>query len=148
MLIGLVAIIGASTAEAQAKSTPTSQKTKQPSSVRPGPAIYFRAPANGSHVSPTFEVAFGLRNYGVAPVGTKVANTGHFHIFVDVPAPRVGTIILADANHLHYGGGQIETRITLTPGRHQLILVLADWEHRVISQELITPPIEVQVNRR
>ncbi len=147
-LIGLVGVVGATSIQAQAKASSTANKTRQPSAARPGPAIYFRAPSNGSHVPQSFDVVFGLKNYGVAPAGTKIASTGHFHLLVDVDAPAPGSIVPADAKHIHFGAGQIETRITLTPGRHKLILLLADGEHRVISQDLITPAIEVTVNRR
>jgi hypothetical protein len=62
----------------------------------PAPEIYFRGPANGDVVPATFPVVFGLRNYGVAPAGVNLANTGHFHILINVEAPAVGVVIPAD----------------------------------------------------
>jgi hypothetical protein len=107
--------------------------------------LYFRAPLDGAVVPPTFDVVFGLRDYGVAPAGVDLPNTGHFHILINVEAPAPGVMILADSLHRHYGLGQIETKLTLEPGEYTLRLVLADHLHRVISEELITGPIRVTV---
>lgn len=112
------------------------------------PSIYFRAPRDGAVVSPTFDVAFGLKNFGVAPAGVKLANTGHFHVLIDVEPGAAGAVVPADSLHRHYGGGQIETTLTLAPGRHTLRLVLADHEHKVIGAPLISAPIRITVRRR
>ena len=95
-----------------------------------------------------FNVVFGLRNYGVAPAGVALANTGHFHILINVEAPAPGLIIPADSLHRHYGAGQIETMLTLAPGTYTLRLVLADHEHKVIGPALISAPIQVTVCAR
>lgn len=93
-------------------------------------------------------MAFGLKNYGVAPAGVKLANTGHFHVLIDVEPGAAGAVVPADSLHRHYGGGQIETTLTLAPGRHTLRLVLADHEHRVIGAPLISAPIRITVRKR
>jgi hypothetical protein len=112
------------------------------------PEIYFRAPANGDVVLGAFPVVFGLRNYGVAPAGVNLANTGHFHILINVEAPAIGVVIPADSLHRHFGAGQIETQLTLAPGTYTLRLVLADHEHKVISAALISRPITITVRSR
>ena len=111
----------------------------------PAPEIYFRAPANGATVGPTFPVFFGLRNYGVAPAGVRMSNTGHFHILIDTEVPAAGVVIPGDSLHRHFGAGQIETQLTLTPGKHTLRVVLGDADHRVISRELTSAPITITV---
>lgn len=111
----------------------------------PKPEIFLRAPQDGAVVPATFEVVFGLRNYGIAPAGVKLSNTGHFHILIDREAPAIGEVIPADTFHRHYGAGQIETQLTLTPGKHTLRVVLGDADHRVISRELISAPITITV---
>jgi hypothetical protein len=111
----------------------------------PTPEIYFRAPADGATVPTTFPVAFGLRNYGVAPATVNLANTGHFHILINVDAPPVGQLIPADSLHRHYGAGQIETTLTLAPGAYTLRVVLGDFEHKVISPALVSRPIRITV---
>jgi hypothetical protein len=114
----------------------------------PAPEIYFRGPADGDVVATTFPVIFGLRNYGVAPAGVNLANTGHFHILINVEPPAVGVLIPADSLHRHFGAGQIETQLTLAPGTYTLRLVLADHEHKVISTALISRPIRITVRER
>ncbi len=119
----------------------------QAPSAAPAPVIYFQAPRPGAVVAPEFNVRFGLRNYGVAPAGVKLANTGHFHILINVESPAPGVVIPADSLHRHYGGGQIETMLTLAPGRYTLRLVLADHEHKVIGPQLVSAPITVTVRK-
>jgi hypothetical protein len=109
------------------------------------PEVYFRAPSNNAVVGTTFPVVFGLRNYGVAPVAINVARTGHFHILINSDVPAVGALIPTDSLHRHFGGGQIETELTLTPGTYTLRLVLADHEHKVIGPDLSSQPIRVTV---
>lgn len=118
----------------------------QAAPAAPPPEIYLRAPANGATVGKTFTVVFGLRNYGVAPAGvTGVPNTGHFHLVVDGEPPKPGEIIPKDSLNIHYGGGQIEAKVTLPTGRHTLRAILGDFEHKVISRDLISKPITVTV---
>ena len=112
------------------------------------PEIFFRAPADGAVVGPTFPVVFGLRNYGVAPAGVKMPSTGHFHVLIDVEAPPPGTVIPGDSLHRHFGAGQIETTLTLPPGAHTLRLVLGDADHKVIGPALVSAPIRVTVRPR
>jgi hypothetical protein len=111
----------------------------------PAPEVYFRAPADGATVAAPFPVLFGLRNYGVAPAGVALANTGHFHILINVEPPATGSVIPADSLHRHFGAGQIETVLTLAPGTYTLRLVLADHEHRVIGPALNSRPIRITV---
>ena len=92
--------------------------------------VYFLAPANGAMVSSPGTVRFGLRGMGVAPAGVTNPNTGHHHLLVDVAElPPDNLPIPNDANHRHFGLGQTETELTLTPGQHTLQLVLGDALH-------------------
>ena len=52
---------------------------------------------------------------GVAPAGTKRANSGHHHLLVDADLPPLDKPIPNDENHLHFGGGQTETELSLSP---------------------------------
>ena len=116
-----------------------------PAAPAPAPEIFLRAPANNATVPTTFPVVFGLRNYGVAPVGVNLSNTGHFHILINVDAPPVGMLIPSDSLNRHFGTGAIETRLTLAPGTYTLRVVLGDFEHKVIRKELVSEPIKVTV---
>jgi hypothetical protein len=126
-------------------SASSSAAAQAPAPPKP-PEIFFRSPANGATVTETFPVVFGLRNYGVAPAGLKVDNTGHFHVIINKEAPAVGEIIPPnDSVYRHFGTGAIEATLTLPPGTYTLRAVLGDFEHRVISAPLISRPIRITV---
>ncbi|WP_425393729.1 DUF4399 domain-containing protein [Aliagarivorans taiwanensis] len=88
---------------------------------------------------------FGLKGMGVAPAGIEASNTGHHHLIVDAPTPAAGAPIPADANHLHFGGGQTETTIELAPGEHTLQLVLGDFLHRPHDKAVVSEVITITV---
>lgn len=93
-------------------------------------AVYLLAPQNGATVKSPVTVVFGLHNpWGVAPAGTKIDKTGHHHLLIDVELPDLGKPIAKDASHLHFGGGQTETELKLTPGPHTLQLLFGDFAH-------------------
>lgn len=126
----------------------TSSLGAQARPATPAPQIGFRAPRDNAVVDQTFDLAFGLKNYGVAPAGVNLPNTGHFHVLINVDPPAPGVVVPADSLHRHFGGGQIETSLTLAPGRYTLRLVLADFEHKVIGPSLISAPIRITVRKR
>lgn len=106
------------------------------------PAVYIIEPANGATVSSPVTVKFGLKNFGVAPAGVDIENTGHHHLLIDAPLPDLSKPIAKDANHVHFGGGQTETELTLTPGKHTLQLLLGNGMHiphaKPLQSEVIT----------
>lgn len=111
------------------------------------PLAYIVSPQNGATVKSPFSVVFGLRNpWGVAPAGTSLANTGHHHLIIDAPLPDLTKPVPKDAQHLHFGGGQTETTLTLPPGKHTLQLLLGDALHvphqPPVHSEQITVTVE------
>ncbi len=138
----------ASALSAQARPATPASPSAGTAAKQAAPQIYFRVPRDNAVVDRTFDLAFGLKNYGVAPAGVNLANTGHFHVLINVEPPAPGVIVPADSLHRHYGGGQIETSLTLAPGRYTLRLVLADFEHKVIGPPLISAPVRITVRAR
>ena len=53
--------------------------------------------------------------------------------------------IPADHNHLHFGKGQTETRVTLPPGTHTLQLLLADHNHVPHNPPVVSEQITITV---
>jgi hypothetical protein len=99
---------------------------------RPSPRdakVYFIYPTNGAYISPTPVIRFGLLNMGVAPAGFDKPNTGHHHLLVDAELPPLDQPVPSDFNHLHFGAGQTEAKITLPLGPHKLRLLFADSVH-------------------
>ena len=91
--------------------------------------VYIISPQDGDTVTSPVTVRFGLRGMGVAPAGVDKPDTGHHHLLIDTGLPALDAPIPADANHMHFGGGQTETSIELTPGKHTLQLIMGDKLH-------------------
>lgn len=97
-----------------------------------GAKVFFEEPKNGATVSQKFKVKFGVKNIKIRPA-LEDANdhaSGHHHVIVDAGAVKAGETIPVDANHIHFGKGQTETELTLSPGPHTLTLQFADGAHR------------------
>jgi hypothetical protein len=93
--------------------------------------VYFIWPQDGAVIAGgKFWVRMGLRNMGVAPKGTVVADTGHHHLLIDTELPQnMNEAIPNDREHLHFGAGETEARVELPPGQHTLQLLLGDKDH-------------------
>jgi hypothetical protein len=107
--------------------------------------VYFIYPHDGSYVGPNPTIRFGLLNMGVAPAGLDKPNTGHHHLLVDADLPPLDQPIPNDFNHLHFGAGQTEAKITLPPGRHRLRLLLGDANHVPHDPPVYSEEIHVTV---
>jgi hypothetical protein len=113
----------------------------------PNASVYIISPKDGDTVTSPFKVQFGLSGMGVAPAGVEKANTGHHHLIIDTTLSQaeLKEPIASDAKHIHFGGGQTETMVTLPPGRHTLQLVLGDWTHIPFNPPIMSPVITVTV---
>lgn len=94
------------------------------------PRVFFVAPANGAVVSNPVVVKFGVEGMAIKPAGEGVPNTGHHHLIIDGDPIPAGQVVPADDSHLHFGKGQTETTVNLTPGDHTLTMQFADGAHR------------------
>ncbi len=109
--------------------------------------VYIISPADGARVTSPFVVKFGLEGMGVAPSGVDRPHTGHHHLLVDVDAlPVAGQPIPSDEHHLHFGGGQTQTTLTLPPGTHTLQLELGDMNHVPFDPPLVSKKITIHVD--
>ena len=120
-------------------------QTGGPTPSPPGAAVYFIGLKDGDTLPTKSTIHFGLRGMGVAPAGSDRANSGHHHLMVDVPTPALDREIPNDFQHLHFGAGQTETELTLTPGEHTLQLVFGDKNHIPHSPPLVSDRIKVKV---
>lgn len=108
--------------------------------------LYIGWPNDGEVIrNGNFRVWFGLRNMGVAPAGVEKAMTGHHHLIIDAPLPPMDEEIPADRNHVHFGKGQTETRITLGPGTHTLQLLMGDHNHVPHDPPIMSRKITITV---
>ena len=95
----------------------------------PGARVMILEPADGATVKSPITVKFGVEGMEVAPAGSDTPNSGHHHLLIDATLNDDGAPVPADGTHIHYGKGQTETQIELTPGRHTLQDVFADKNH-------------------
>ena len=118
---------------------------KTPSSE--GAELYFVSPKNGEFVTSPVTVRFGLKGMGVAPAGVEKAKTGHHHLIINADLPPMNLPIPKDDQHKHFGGGQTETVIELTPGKHTLQLLLGDHNHLPHDPPLKSERITIYVKK-
>lgn len=112
----------------------------------PGAEVYIISPQDGATVPSSFTVRFGLKGMGVAPAGVEHEKTGHHHLLIDVKElPPAGQPIPKDDQHLHFGGGQTETTLKLSPGTHTLQLELGDSNHIPFDPTIVSKVVTVHV---
>lgn len=139
-LISLVVLISLSIVSLLVHAEETRKKSP------PGAKVYIICPQDGATVSNPLTVQFGLQGMGIAPSGIYKENTGHHHLFIDVEnLPDLKAVIPKDDKHIHFGGGQTETTITLPPGKHTLQLLLGDLAHVPHDPPVISEKITITV---
>jgi hypothetical protein len=116
---------------------------------KPAPAgamAYIIEPADGARVTNPVRVVFGLKGIGVAPAGVERNDAGHHHLLVDAPLPtELGLPLANDEQHRHFGGGQTEVELTLTPGRHTLQMLLGDHLHIPHDPPIASSVVTIEV---
>lgn len=111
-----------------------------------GAELYFISPKDGETVKNPVTVRFGLRGMGVAPAGVDKPHTGHHHLLIDTEVPSYEKPLPSiPGKILHFGGGQTETTVELSPGRHTLQLVLGDRNHVPHDPPVVSKRIEITV---
>jgi len=110
--------------------------------------VYIISPKDGAKVSSPVTVQFGLKGMGIAPAGVKIENTGHHHLLIDSEAPTdLGQPLPASEKVVHFGKGQTETTVKLTPGKHTLQLLLGDSTHVPHNPPVISKKITITVTK-
>jgi hypothetical protein len=120
----------------------------QPRASAPhGAKVYFITPKNGAVVHNPVLVKFGLKGMTIAPAGTQADNTGHHHLLVDTDLSELAldTPLPATDKVLHFGKGQTETTLTLSPGKHTLELLFADYRHLSFDPPVHSKKITITV---
>jgi len=111
-----------------------------------GAKVFIVSPKDGATVGQDVHVVFGVEGIKVAPATDTTSGSGHHHLLIDVKElPPMNAPIPADANHKHYGKGQTEDTIHLTPGDHTLQLDFADYRHMQFDPPLVSKKITIHV---
>jgi hypothetical protein len=132
-----ICVTGSGNAFGQAKGGPAPSPE--------GARVYFIDLKNGDTLPPRATIHFGLHGMGVAPAGSDREHSGHHHLLIDTPLPPLDQPIPADFNHLHFGAGQTEAEVSLSPGEHTLQLLLGDKNHIPHSPPVMSELIRVRV---
>lgn len=123
-------------------AAPTLPTHKAPADAK----VYIISPVDGATVGREVTVRFGLSGMGVAPAGVEKKETGHHHLLIDVATlPPAGEPIPNDGHHKHFGGGQTETVLHLSPGTHTLQLELGDANHVPFDPPVVSKKITIHV---
>lgn len=83
----------------------------------------------GAMLTSPFLLEMGVNGMEVEPKGAPREGFGHHHLIINEGAAPQGTVIVADATHIHYGGGQTSDSVSLEPGDYLLTLQFADGMH-------------------
>ena len=101
--------------------------------------MFFVEPKANATVKSPAHLKFGVENYKIAAVPDGTVETarpgvGHFHVGIDVPCVDDGkTIVKGTPSWVHFGKGDSEIDMQLTPGKHKLALQFADDLHNAIK---------------
>ena len=138
----LVTLAGISAAQAPAPAPAGMPRTASPAGAR----LYIVSPADGATVKGPVTVVFGLAGMGIPPAGVPFENAGHHHLLIDTDLPKdLGMPLPATANVVHFGKGQTEASVALTPGKHTLQLLLGDHMHIPFDPVVASPKITITV---
>ena len=145
ILLAVTLALCAGSAFAQDAAKPAGVESKK---APAGASVFIESPKNGETVGQEFTVKFGAKGVAIRPAGDPTPGTGHHHLLIDVAElPPGNAPIPNDATHKHYGKGQTEDTIKLTPGDHTLQLDFADLAHVPFDPPLVSKKITVHVKR-
>lgn len=143
-------LVPAALACAMAIALPVGEAQAQARAMQRSPApatakLSFIGLANNDRVPGKLMVRFAISGMEIAPAGQARRNAGHHHLLIDTELPALDLPIPSDFNHIHFGGGQTEAEIALTPGRHTLQLLFADHSHVPHDPPVVSERITIEV---
>ncbi len=119
-----------------AGETPAQTATPGSETASAEKKVFFANLEDGATVKSPVKVEMGVEGMTVHPAGEDIPNTGHHHIIIDGAPVETGRPVPADEKHIHFGKGQTETEIELTPGEHTLTLQFANYAHQSYGPEM------------
>ena len=107
--------------------------------------VFFTSPTDKATVGSPVKVTMGAEGFTIEPAGEVKAGAGHLHIMVDTDCVAAGQAVPKDDTHLHFGKGQTEAELKLSPGSHTLCLQAGDGAHVAVAGEGMTQKITITV---
>ena len=121
-------------------------ETPLSSTIADDAQVWFVSPKDQSQVSSPVTIIFGSSNLNIAPAGDNQPNSGHHHLLVDMEElPALDMPLPATDQVIHFGKGQTEATIALSPGSHSLQLLLGNYAHVPHSRPVMSEKITVVV---
>ena len=112
-----------------------------------GASVGFNSLQDGDLVTPAFTVKFVVKGMGIAPAGSKIDNTGHHHLLIDLTEMPNMNLPLPATDHIrHFGKGQTEAELKLPEGNHSLQLLFADYLHIPHEPPVMSDKITITVS--
>jgi hypothetical protein len=117
---------------------PSSSFAQEPQETKSDAKVFFITPKSGDYVSTKFRVKFGVKGMKIRPAGEDPLDqtSGHHHLIINGDFVPAKMVVPMDKKHIHYGKGQTEDQIVLTPGLHTLTLQFADGSHLSYGEDL------------
>ena len=140
---GIIVVLAAAILALPAVTTAASERTPSPAHA----AVGFGNIADGDVVPTEFTVQFTISGMGIAPAGSRIENTGHHHLLIDVSEmPDLSQPLPANDQIRHFGKGQTRTELILPEGQHTLQLLLADYAHVPHDPPVMSDVITITVS--
>jgi hypothetical protein len=103
---------------------------------KPKGRVFFSEPKDGAEINGPVKVVMGVEGMEIKPAGEVIEGAGHHHILINRDFMPAGQVIPTDDNHKHFGKGQTEAELNLSPGDYKLTLQFADGLHRSYGEGL------------
>lgn len=94
-----------------------------------GKGVFFVDLKDSQEVKSPLMVKMGVKGMEVEPAGAINELKGHHHIIIDGAAIAEGQGVPLDETHFHFGKGQTESEVKLSPGYHAITLQFANGVH-------------------
>jgi hypothetical protein len=102
--------------------------------------VFFVQPQDGATIKPMSTFEFGNEGVTIAavPPGTLTpeqvrAGMTHYHLGVDTDCLPAGQVIPKADPWVHFGDGKSVIEMSMTPGKHKVVLQSGDDMHRTIE---------------
>jgi hypothetical protein len=120
----------ATTEEAAPAAAAPAPVDAQKPTLNEGSKVFFVSPADGASVTSPVSIQFGIEGAEVKPAGENIPNSGHHHLIINGTGIEHGMVVPKDETHIHYGKGQTEASVELTPGEYTLTMQFANFLHQ------------------
>lgn len=94
-----------------------------------GKGVFFENLTDSQVLKSPFTLKMRVVGMEVEKAGVINELKGHHHVIIDGSAVEEGQTVINDENHLHFGQGQTEAELKLSPGFHSITLQFANGVH-------------------